>query len=177
MSIAPYLRSSGLLASIIGSLLIACLAWSAGAWAHRLHAAITTVLFNDRTERIEVMHRYFSHDAEHLLRKLGGDADIVDSEAARRGFSHYVHERFGLYSEDGQLNLKLIGVELDGDFLWVYQSAPLPQPPLTSLTIEHNVLRELWEQQTNTVNVETRERIQTLTFGRDQNFRQRVTVP
>lgn len=160
-----------------GSVLLVCLLWSAGAWAHRLHAAITTILFNERTQRIEIMHRYFSHDAEHLLRELYGSADIVDSESDQLRFGGYIHERFSLFGDDDQvLPLALIGVELDGDFLWVYQSAPLPQPPLSRLSVEHNALRELWEAQTNTVNVETADKIQTLTFSRDQKTRQSVNL-
>ena len=35
--------------------------------AHQQKIAITTVLFNPRTENIEIMHRFNLHDAEHAV--------------------------------------------------------------------------------------------------------------
>jgi hypothetical protein len=135
--------------------------------AHQLQAALTTVLFNERTGRIEVMHRFFAHDAETLLGELiGPGTDILDSSEDQLRFGIYVHDRFRLYDAAGKsIELTLKGAELEGDFLWVYQAAPIPDPPLTGLQIEHPALRELWEAQVNTVNIERRGDIQTLTFA------------
>ena len=47
--------------------------------AHRLHAAMTTVLFNDRTERIEIMHRFYLNVAEQLATEIAGSgANLMD---------------------------------------------------------------------------------------------------
>ena len=125
---------------------------------------MTTVLFNERTQRIEVMHRFYLHDAEQL-EILGPGADIIDSKQDQLRFGVYVHDRFLLYTSAAvPIPLTLKGVELDGDFLWVYQASPLPEPALTGLQVEHQALRDQWEDQVNTVNVEYAGRIQTLTF-------------
>lgn len=52
--------------SLAALLLMVCQAVS----AHQIKAAITTVLFNPRTENIEVMHRFNLHDAEHAVKAL-----------------------------------------------------------------------------------------------------------
>ncbi len=146
------------------------------ALGHQLKAAITTVLFNERTQRIEVMHRFYSHDAEHALKLLSGaDADIVDSNDDRLRFGVYVHERFELHGDQGALPLTLRGVELDGDFLWVYAAAPMPDPLPASLTIAHGALRDVWPEQVNTVNVEQAGTVATLTFRGDRR-RQRLEL-
>jgi hypothetical protein len=161
------LATTALLTALLTVLLVAALLTPAVSHGHRLHAAMTTVSFNQRTARIEVNHRFYAHDAEQAVaRILGGGADLISSNEDRHRFGVYVHSRFHLYDPAGdQLDLALRGVELDGDFLWVYESAPLPQPPLDGLTVEHGALRDIWKNQVNTVNVEGYTEVQTLTFS------------
>jgi len=148
------------------ALLILATGVSLPAQAHRLKTAFTTVLFNDRTQRIEVMHRFYLHDAEQVAGEIAGrGANLFESAEDRQRFAVYVHERFHLYAGNGeQLPLTLRGAEIDGESLWVYQAMHLPESPLKSLTITHRALRDLWPDQVNMVNVEGRGAIRTLTF-------------
>ncbi len=134
--------------------------------AHQMRAAMTTVLFNERTERIEIMHRFFLHDAEQVVGQIAGrGADLVGTADDRQRFAIYVHERFEIYAPDGErLALELRGTELDGEFLWVYQTLPFPAPRLSGLQISHRALRDIWDDQVNTVNVEHTGSVRTLTF-------------
>jgi len=76
------------------------LLWAGAACAHQMRAAISTVLFNPRSGNIEVMHRFYSHDAEHALELLtGAPADLVDKARDRLKFAVYVHEQFTLGGE------------------------------------------------------------------------------
>ncbi len=140
------------------------------AHGHRLKNAFTTVLFNDRSGRLEVMHQFYLHDAEQVATEIVGSltgtgATLFESAEDRQRFAIYVHERFSLYDKAGErLPLTLRGAEIDGDFLWVYQAMRLPEPPLETFAIEHRALRDLWPDQVNTVNVEGRGPIRTLTF-------------
>lgn len=147
-----------------GALIAAFL--SSAAHAHRLKNAFTTVLFNDRSDRLEVMHQFYLHDAEQVATEIVGQtANLFENAEDRQRFAVYVHERFSLYDPRGErLPLTLRGAEIDGDFLWVYQAMRLPDPPLGALTVEHRALRDLWPDQVNTVNVEGRGPIRTLTF-------------
>jgi hypothetical protein len=138
------------------------------AHAHRLKNAFTTVLFNDRSGRLEVMHQFYLHDAEQVATEIvgvGRAANLFDNAEDRQRFAIYVHQRFAIYDAAGEpLPLTLRGAEIDGDFLWVYQAMRLPQPPLEQFTVEHRALRDLWPDQVNSVNVEGRGPIRTLTF-------------
>lgn len=133
--------------------------------AHQQKAAITTILFNSRTQNIEVMHRFVMHDAEHAVKRLfDGEADIYKSKQTQQQFMQYVVDRFGIADQAGQgIELKQVGFEVDGKHMWVYQEAAQPSN-LTSISVAHNALRDLWPTQTNTVNVEGNGPIKTLTF-------------
>lgn len=146
---------------LVGALLFAAFSLS----AHQQKSAISTVLFNPRTENIEIMHRFRVHDAEHAVREiLGKDADIIDSKKTQEQFGEYVNQRFSLFDSDKQsLPLKMVGVELDGKFFWVYQETTQPTK-IDNMTIRHDALRDLWPEQVNTINVEGKGKLQTLTF-------------
>ena len=136
---------------------------------HQLRAAITTALFNPRSGDIEVMHRFFLHDAEHALGQITGRRiDLVDSAEDRLRFAVYVHERFDLHGNGARLEpLTLVGGELDGDFLWVYQRTPAV-PGLTGLTVRSDALRDVWADQVNTLNVERDGTVRSLVFAGDR---------
>ena len=146
----------------LGALLFAAFSIS----AHQQKTAISTVLFNPRTENIEIMHRFRVHDAEHAVKEIfGKDADIIDSKETQAQFGDYVNQRFNLFdSNENPLPLKMVGVELEGQFFWVYQETTQPTK-LDNMTIRHNALRDLWPEQINTINVEGKGKLQTLTFS------------
>ena len=109
---------------LLGTLLFAAFSIS----AHQQKTAISTVLFNPRTGNIEIMHRFRVHDAEHAVKEIfGKDADIIGSKETQQQFGDYVNQRFSLFdSEQQSLPLKMIGVELEGQFFWVYQETTQP---------------------------------------------------
>ena len=146
---------------LIGTLLFAAFFVS----AHQQKTAFSTVLFNPRSENIEIMHRFRVHDAEHAVKEiLGKEADIIDSNVTQNQFGKYVHQRFNLFDSDKQkLPLKMVGVELDGKFFWVYQETTQPTQ-LENMTIRHDALRDLWPEQVNTINIEGKGKLQTLSF-------------
>jgi len=82
--------------------------------AHQLHTASTTVLFNERTGNIEVIHRFFLHDAEHAVKQLfDKKADIHQLKRTQAQFSAYVFERFGLQTLEGKtLELSEVGYDV-----------------------------------------------------------------
>lgn len=146
----------------LGTLLFAAFSIS----AHQQKTSFSTVLFNPRTENIEVMHRFRVHDAEHAVKEIfGKDADILDSTETQEQFGDYVSKRFSLYDSSEQLlPLKMVGVEIDGKFLWVYQETTQPTK-MENMSIRHNALRDLWPKQVNTINIEGKGKLQTLTFA------------
>lgn len=137
--------------------------------AHQQKTAVTRILFNESTGNIEVMHRFFIHDAEHAAGVVFGESqNLMESSEARRLFSNYVMNRFAVAAEDLQgktteLDLQYVGEEIDGQFLWVYQETGQLQN-INALSVVHVALRDVWPDQANLVNVERDGEIHSMSF-------------
>ena len=138
--------------------------------AHQQKAAITRILFNPRNGNIEVMHRFFVHDAEHAARLVFGKRQsLMESAESRQLFSSYVMNRFAITvmlgdGSSDKLRLQYVGEEIDGQFLWVYQEA-FRTEGIDGMTIVNLALRDVWTDQSNLVNIEHHGQIHTLTFA------------
>lgn len=135
--------------------------------AHQLKSAVTTILFNERTGNIEVMHRFVLHDAEHAVGELfnKSQADIHTDEETRALFAAYALESFNLASlQDEPIELEPVGYQVDGRDFWVYQETPIPTN-LQGLAIRQKALQELWSEQQNLVNIEGKGEIKSLQFN------------
>lgn len=131
--------------------------------AHEQKAALTKVVFNDRTQNIEVMHRLSLHDAEHAATALWNNADLNNAET-RQNLANYVRSRFSIKDEQNEnLALVAVGEEIDGIYLWVYHEAPMATA-LGKLTIENRIFFEFWDDQSNLVNIENGDKISSFTF-------------
>ena len=151
---------------ILSIMLIAAICAPLTASAHQLQVAISTVRFVPRTATIQVIHRFYSHDAEHALSSMAGRrVDILGDEASQQAFGRYVDAHFQLHDKgDKLIPMSLVGVELDGDFIWVYQETPIPGE-LTGLTVSNTALLDEIPGQVNTVNVECASELETLEFS------------
>jgi hypothetical protein len=143
--------------------------FSAGVIAHTQKAAVTRVVFNPRSGNIEFMHRFLVHDAEHAAGMLfGAGQDLLGSAESRELFSSYVLNRFAVVAhyvngDDEALDLQYVGSEVDGQYLWVYQEIPLDDD-ISGFDVVNLALRDVWEEQTNLVNIERDGRVYTLLF-------------
>ena len=157
--------------AIMAALFVSAVSYSNVAHAHQIKAAITTVLFNPRTENIEVMHRFNLHDAEHAVKALfDKHADIMDDVDTQQQFADYVAHHFAILNAAGEpLKLADVGFEVEGKHFWVYQETTEP-PVLEGIKIRHDALRDLWPKQVNTLNVEGKGDIKTLTFADSVNL-------
>ena len=88
---------------------------SSTALAHQQKAAETTVLFNQRSNQLEVMHRFYLHDTEHAVQSLfDKSADILDSQKTQQQFADYVAKQFLARSlADEPLTLNSVGYEVE----------------------------------------------------------------
>lgn len=99
---------------------------SATLLAHQQQESDTSLRFNPRSGNLEIVHRFYAHDAEHAVRHiLGKEADLFKSAQTRGQFAAYVHNHFGLKNADGgRVQPELLGEEIEGKFIWVYQEIP-----------------------------------------------------
>tara|TARA_R110000850_G_scaffold34996_3_gene93719 strand:+ start:2029 stop:2523 length:495 start_codon:yes stop_codon:yes gene_type:complete len=152
-------------------LIIVGLLIAAPSMAHQLKSSVTTVLFNKRTNNIELMHRFYLHDTEHAVAHLfKGKVDIISNKIDQQRFAKYVESHVALQTLNGEpLPLNLVGAQVDGKFFWVYQEAPIPVK-IAGIKMSNGALRDLWPSQVNMVNVEGQGKIKTLNFTQDDTW-------
>lgn len=132
--------------------------------AHQQKLAISILAHNERTGMLEVVHQVPLHDAEHALRALGfRQADIINDTESRRAFARYVAERFELSAEGAEVELALLGSEIDGGSLYVYQEAPSPGRG-SAIEVRSLILTDIWARQENRVNLGDGTNVATLLF-------------
>jgi hypothetical protein len=132
--------------------------------AHQQKTAITIVEHNPRSDMLEVVHRIPLHDAEHALKLRGDPApDVIEDLESRRAFVLYAAERFSIVVDGEELELSVIGSEIEGGSIVVYQEGPSPGIG-SELTIQSQVLTDIWARQVNRVNVGGGTDPQTLVF-------------
>lgn len=153
----------------IGCICLLLLGSAGNSLAHVQKTAVTRILFNPNTANIEVMHRLLVHDAEHAATLIfGARQTLLESDESRELFSSYVMNRFAIEAsvngaDSTPLKLQYVGSEIDGQFLWVYQEiAGIPN--ITSMQVINSVLRDIWPDQANLVNIEKDGQIHTLNF-------------
>lgn len=141
---------------------------SAPLGAHQQKAALTTLRYNPRSDEVEIAHRFALHDAEHAAPEVTGGDAILRSDTARQwAFARYVHEAFRLTDDSGAVLPKdLVGVEVDGSLLWIYETLPGEAGPRIA-RIRHEALLALWPSQENWVNVVDAEGVRTLILRRE----------
>ena len=141
---------------------------SAPLGAHQQKAALTTLRYNPRSNEVEIAHRFALHDAEHAAPEVtGGDAILRTDTARQWAFARYVHGAFRLTDHSGaELAKDLVGVEVDGSLLWIYETLPGEAGPRIA-HIRHDALLALWPSQENWVNVVDADGVRTLILRRE----------
>ena len=135
-------------------LLAAALCGAAGgAVAHRFHAGLADIAWNQKTGSVEIVHTYMAHDVDALLAGLARrqiDLTQPEDEALLR---KYVQERFYLLGKDkARLPLKWIGISVSVESVVIYQE--LEGTSLDKIAQVHDeVLMDFLPRQANTVNV------------------------
>lgn len=139
---------------------------AAPALAHRSPGALTTIAWNATSGQTEIVHRLHSHDAELGIGAVLGlpDLSLLDMEA-RAQAALYVEGRFAIADASGELKLTLVGAELEGAYLLVYQEY---RPRLAGrIRVRSDMLREVFDTQVNLVNIEDNGAVHTLTFDEE----------
>lgn len=148
-----------------GGVLGAGLIWAPPALAHRAQTVLSTVTWNEAGASLDVMHRLHGHDAEVCLALKSGapQADITELRTQAQ-LMIYIEDTFVLTDGGRALALSPLGAEMQGEAVLMYQECKLTAPP-RNLAIENRILRDVFENQTNLVNVKLAQRTRTLLFS------------
>lgn len=137
--------------------------------AHRAPGSLSTVEWNPASGRTEIIHRLHSHDAElGVGQAVGIPALSVLTLEGRAHVALYVEERFLVEADSGRLELELVGAELAGDYLLVYQEWDGRLP--ARLRLRDDILRDSFPDQVNQVNIDDDGAVRTLVFDGDTGW-------
>ena len=137
--------------------------------AHREPGSLTTIKWNEDSERTEITHRLHAHDAELGIGAVQAIPDLsVLNLEGRAYIALYIEDRFQIVGTGGELELELIGAELAGDHVLVYQeySGRLP----AKIKVRNDILRDAYPAQINQVNIEDGDSAHSLIFDDDDEW-------
>lgn len=147
---------------------------AAASLADRQPGSLTTIKANPNSGNTEIIHRLHGHDAElGIVTALGDRSLTLDKLIGRARLALYVEERFNiaLTTVDGigaPLDLELIGAEPDGEFVLVYQELKGQLP--AQVAVRDDILRDVFPEQVNQVNVAAGGEVRSLTFRGDDRW-------
>jgi len=122
------------------------------AMAHRAARTETDIkIYEDG--RIDIIHLMHTDDTKRALFTGGiiNKPDILGLKA-RAQVALYVAETFAMFSEDAPIELELIGAEIEGPNVYIYQQGKVDSS-VDTLSIDAAMLREFIDNQTNSVNI------------------------
>lgn len=143
-------------------------------FADRQPVSLSTIKLNAQSGNVEIIHRLHSHDAELGIITAVGDRTLtLDKLVGRAQLALYVEERFvvaRLTSEGvgAPLDLELIGAEVDGEFVLVYQEFRGDFPE--RFAIRNDILRDVFPEQINQVNIAVTGEVRSLVFQGDDDW-------
>jgi hypothetical protein len=136
--------------------------------------SLSTIKTGRESGSVEIIHRLHNHDAElGVIAALHDNSVTLDKLIGRAQLALYVEERFivASVSETGvgaPLDLELIGAELDGEFILVYQEFNGELP--SQIAVRDDILRDVFPDQVNQVNIATGGDVHSLVFSGDDNW-------
>lgn len=140
--------------------------------AHRFYASFSQVELQPSKGTIEIIHRIFTHDIEDLLIRYQGNNGELTDDVIETFLQDYIIQAFALYSSEGErLPLEWIAMEVTLDDIYVYQEAPLEEGQQTVI-IANRILHDLFDEQSNTVNVKLDRKVRSHTFQKDGSMYQ-----
>lgn len=156
--------------SVAAAAIAGFLSLSSAALGHRAPGSLSTIEYNPRTGNTEIVHRLHSHDAELGVGAVIDRPDLsVLSLEDRALIALYVEEQFRLESEEGPLRPGLVGAEIAADYLLIYQELPGPLPDV--IRVRDDILRDVFPEQINQVNIDIGGTVHSLVFANDDGWR------
>jgi hypothetical protein len=126
--------------------------------AHKFHASIGQMDYNDKTQTVEAVIRFFVDDFETAISQHAKRAIKFNAPSALKDKTNaaavmaYIRDRVELKSAKGTpVKFTWVGMEAQADMIWVYFEGKLPGG-LGGAQLRQRTLPELFEDQVNIVN-------------------------
>ena len=122
---------------------------------HPYHVSATEMEYDARSKRVEISTKIFTDDFENVLTKIYKQKTDLSNPKLKTQMtvlvSRYITTHLSLKSGDKVMPLKLYDWEIDHEAVFVYTTAEAPAFNVKNITIENNVLYDLFDDQVNIV--------------------------
>lgn len=123
---------------------------------HPFYVSITSVDYNEPTQRVEISCRIFYDDLETAL-KAGRDlkVDLIkpkDKQLTDSLLSAYLRDHFRLAVNGKPLSLHYVGYEIEGDVAWCFLEAGNIEA-VSNIAITNRILLDQFPKQSNILHV------------------------
>lgn len=134
---------------------------------HDFHTSLTEINFNPKTGSLELSVRVFTDDLELTLTNFnkGKLVKIEDPEATVDPLiEQYIRKNLALISPDKEVKFgKFYGKEKEADATWIYLEI-FDCKQLKNFTLYNTIMQEMFEDQTNLVNIIYSSQKKTIVF-------------
>lgn len=130
----------------IGTILLACF-YSKPVFSHKLNAAETTINFNDRAKTIEIVHRFYLHDVNHLVQQHYSKHKKAKDEEHYNVFVQYILNNLELKfkrADNSFYKISNIGSESEKKHFFIYQEISLEQEKLSEVSVSIKSMQNQW---------------------------------
>jgi hypothetical protein len=122
---------------------------------HAFHTSLTQIEYNAKEKSLEISIRVFTDDFETALTKFNSGKKVAITADNKNDalISKYIQQHFAFISPQKQpKNYNFIGKEIEEQATWIYVELPDYQPLSDGISLQNNILTELFDDQTNLVN-------------------------
>lgn len=139
-------------------------------FVHPLHISVTEITLDEKENELEIMMRVFTDDLEAAIRseKNNPDLSLVNprNTTLDKIAWDYLQTRFKITANGEQLNLKYLGYEKDEDVIVFYVQVQ-PAKKFETISITNSIITELYDDQSNLINVTVGETTRSLRLMRN----------
>jgi len=119
--------------------------------AHTYYQGITDISINKSEQRIEIVHRFTTHDLEILLSEKYNKKITADLADYSKYLKKYIQNSFELKKRRSLLKLEWIGIENGINETIIYQTV-LGLNDLSKIIVNNYILTDFYPEQVNRVN-------------------------
>lgn len=137
---------------------------------HPLHISVTEITLDEKEKELEIMLRIFTDDLELAIRNAKNDETLnllkPTNTTTDKLVWEYLQSRFTLRADGKIQSINYIGHEADENVLIFYIQVQ-PVKKFRTIDITNSILTELYEDQSNLVNMTVDDNTKSLRLMRD----------
>lgn len=126
---------------------------------HNYHVSITQIIHNPETASLEISMKLFTEDLEMALMKKNAPqlflGEANEHQEADKYIHEYLHQNFSVSVNGEKYTFQILGKEVEMEETWCYLEVK-DVSSISELSIKNTVFTELFQDQTNRINVKAK---------------------